>query len=375
VNRSGYICVFCHEFETKRVDAMKCILLIFAAAFVSSPMLASPVAAVADEAKFNGYILVAQGDRVLLDRGFGSRVPGSKGRFSARDLWRWASVSKQIAATLVMQEVSKGTIDLDAPLTRYLPTFAGPTGPKITVRQLLRHQSGLPNPEATQTSPRGIPEYYDRAARLNRDPATGYCAGPPAAAPGGRNIYNNCDYIVLGAVLEVVTGKSLTRLVRTRLAKPLAMSSVGVYPAPKPTVPGFAANKSAPTFDVETLGAGGSLYGTAADLWRFDRALLGGKLLPEKQRAEMWDGKPELGYAALGQWAFPANLKNCTKAVQLIERRGDIGGIQTRNFIVPERDLVMIVFTNRAETDFGEIWQGAGLAHDLLDAALCAAPK
>lgn len=95
-----------------------------------------------------------------------------------------------------------------------------------------------------------------------------------------------------------------------------------------------------------------------------------GAALPTAPRDIMWDGAPELGYAALGQWAVPAKLAPCDRSVRIIERRGAIGGVQVRNFILPEQDMVVIGFTNRTEFDFGEIWKGEGFSHDLL-AAVC----
>jgi CubicO group peptidase (beta-lactamase class C family) len=100
-----------------------------------------------------------------------------------------------------------------------------------------------------------------------------------------------------------------------------------------------------------------------------------GKLIPEAQRAQMWDGKPQYGYAALGQWSFAVPLKDCGDTpVRIIERRGFIGGVALRNIILPDQDMVIIMTSNRAEAEaaFGEIWQQAGITHDVMRAALCA---
>ena len=87
--------------------------------------------------------------------------------------------------------------------------------------------------------------------------------------------------------------------------------------------------------------------------------------------ATMWTGEPRWGYTALGAWAFPAKLTGCAKPTRLIERRGDVGGIQVRNILAPDAGLAFIVFTNNADFEFGEIWQGRGFSHDLLAADLC----
>jgi D-alanyl-D-alanine carboxypeptidase len=339
---------------------------------------------------FNGMILVGRGDAKPQIIAAGTSMPDRQieagyekgtltgiesGRglrfFDLRDRWRWASVTKQVVATLVLQEVAKGTIALDQPLATYLPNFRGPNAAKITIRQLLRHQSGLPNPDDTAPDKAGVPAYYSPTITQDRSATSGWCAGAPKSEPGGNWAYNNCDFIVAGAVLEAVTGQTWQELVASRIAKPLGLKSLAAFPKPQITVQGFSKKVREPAYRLEHFAASGALYGTPYDLWKFDRALMTGKLLPKEQLDELWDGKPELGFIALGQWVFEASLKSCAKPVRIVERRGAIGGVQVRNFILPEADMVVIAFTNRGEFEFGEIWQGSGFAHDLLDTAVC----
>jgi D-alanyl-D-alanine carboxypeptidase len=341
-------------------------MICIALALIASPVMAqeSAVSNVIAKANFHGEVIARKGET----GGFERRVMES----SAPHLWRWASVTKQIIATLVMQEVAKGNIDLDKPVSAYLAGFKSPNAVKITVRQLLRHQTGLPNPDYSKAGKDGVPVYYAKADAILHNPLTGYCAGPVTGEAGGNWAYNNCDYIVAGALLEFVTKTPWQQLVKDRIATPLGLKSLAAFPTTKPTVKGRVSGKPEPRYKFETFGAAASLYGTAQDLWTFDRALMTGKLLPDTQRAEMWDGQPDLGFIALGQWAFGATLKGCPTTVRIIERRGAIGGVQVRNFILPDNDVVVIAFTNRDDFEFGEIWQGKGFAHDLLSAAACA---
>ena len=82
-----------------------------------------------------------------------------------------------------------------------------------------------------------------------------------------------------------------------------------------------------------------------------------------------------LGYEALGAWSFPAGLAGCAAPVALVERRGDVGGIQVRNVIAPALGRSMAVFVNDDTVDFGEVWQGKGLSYELLSAAFCPSVK
>ena len=296
------------------------------------------------------------------------------------DLWRWASVTKQVVAVLVLQEVAKGRIDLDQPISKYLPKFKSANAGKISVRQLLRHQSGLPNPDDVQASSEAMSAYYMPFYKGSRDPLTGYCAGTPKSEPGGNWTYNNCDYIVAGALLEAVTGKKWQKLVAERVAKPLGLKTLSIYPTGKVTRTGLIGGKPEPKLELAAFASSGGLYGSLEDLLKFDKALMSGELLAQKELNALWDGQADLGYMALGQWVFDAGLKDCTTPVKLVERRGSIGGVQVRNFIAPERQMAIAIFTDKSESDFefGEIWQGSGFSHDVLNFALCStleAPK
>jgi D-alanyl-D-alanine carboxypeptidase len=334
----------------------------------------APLEELAKLAKFTGEIGIAAGRTTrtwAFDR---ARSGKDDSGFNSRQ-WRWASVTKQVIAVQVLQEVGKGTIALDAPLGRYLPNFSSGNAGKVTVRQLLRHQSGLPNPDDTAGSGSGLAPYYAPGYSGSRDPLTGYCAGPVKGEPGGNWAYNNCDYIVAGALLQAVTGMGWVKLVEERIAKPLGLKTLRAFPGGAKTRSGLVGGKPEPRIDFAAFGAAGSLQGSLGDLLLFDRALLGGALLPPAQLAELWDGQADLGYIALGQWVFDAPLKDCAQPVKLVERRGAIGGVQVRNFIAPDNGVAVAIFTDKAEGDFefGEIWQGAGFSHDLLNFALCQA--
>jgi len=302
-------------------------------------------------------------------------APGRSHRTGA--IWRWASVTKQITATLVMQEVAARRLSLDDTLLARLPEFSGPTAARITVRMLLQHTSGLPNPDDTATAnAQAMPAFYTRS-KVGADGKTdafGYCAGKPKAEPGTGFSYNNCDFIVLGAVLERATGRSFAQLVQERIARPLklgslALASDGNTP---PMVRGHLdATQPEPSFNLATFGPSGGLYGDSADLLAFDRALLSGELLDRPNTELAWSGEPKLGYVALGVWAFPAALRGCGGPVRLVERRGEIGGVEVRNLIAPEIGRAIVVFADRSDVDFGEIWQGKGISFDLASAGFC----
>ena len=314
---------------------------------------------------FAGMVLLSEGGKVTLEQGFGTKVPQRMVRartpsdFLPTDQWRWASVTKQITATIAMQDVAAGRIDLDAPITNYLPDFKGPTAKRITMAMLLGHTSGLPDSNA------GDGAAFRPGARVLPDAV---CAGPVRDQPGASFFYDNCDYIVAGRVLEAVNRKPYAQLLAERITRPLGMTSVRLA---GPNVAGVEGGKPEAPVNLAAFGAAGAITGTIRDLWRFDQALIDGKLLPAAARAKLWEGRPQYGYAAFSQWVYQVPLRSCEGPQRIVERRGAIGGVQVRNFILPDRNIVLIAMTNRDDTEFGELWQGKGLGFELLSLAAC----
>lgn len=343
---------------------------------VPQPVSAARVTPVLDAAKLAGTVLIAQGDRIVYERAFGPVDPAGGAAHRLGQVWRYASVTKQWTATIAMQEVAAGRLDLDTPIKRYLPTSAAPFADKITPRMLMQHISGVPRTEDGPIVADGWSSFYT-VPLGDRRTGVPFCEGPTDRAPPAEFHYGDCDFILMGAVLEKITGKTYATLVQERIAVPLKLKSVGLFPRATPSVVGFEGGKrESQQFRLENFGPAGALYGTTHDLLRFDRALMTGKLLPDAQREVMWTGDPKLGFAAFGQWAFSSPIKGCGPApVRFIERRGAIGGVVLRNIIMPELDVVLIMTSNRAEADaeFGEIWQQRGISHDVLAAALCPA--
>jgi CubicO group peptidase (beta-lactamase class C family) len=325
---------------------------------------------------FAGEVLVADREHVWFERAVGLAQADPPRPHRVGDLWRWGSVSKQVTAVLVMQQVDAGRLALDDTLARVWPTFAAPRAGTLTVRQLLTHTSGLPDPGATAPAADGMPAFYRRRTADLQADALRLCAGTPRAEPGAGFAYNDCDTLVLAGLLAHLTGQPFERLLAQRLSQPLALGSLQLARGEgrARAQARDAAGQPVPQPRLATYGAAGAMEGTARDLLAFDRALLAGRLLSAGARQVLWTGEPRWGYAAPGAWAFPAPLAGCAGPVDLVERRGIVGGIQARNLIAPASGVSVIVFTNQAELDFGEIWQGRGLSHDLLAAALCTKP-
>lgn len=325
-----------------RILASLAVLVIVSGA----PVRAQTPDEVAYHYGFVGAILIGRGADVTA-RAFGTVAPSGGAPHRIGQRWRLASVTKQIAAALLVRR--HPSLDTPLPPRAGLPT---PVGAPLTLRQLLTHHTGLSNPSDTPPDANGVPSFY-----LRIRPDLGFCATRKADADD-RFRYNNCDYLYAAAALGGFD----------RWPRGLAMARSG-----ERGVPGFIKGSPEPEFALSSYGAAGGLIGTARDLWRFDRDLMEGKLLSAKQRDALWQPEGHGSYQALGAWVFPATLRGCSGPKRVVQRDGEILGVQVRNFILPDDDLVVIAFTNRSADDFafGEIWQRSGFSYDLITAVAC----
>lgn len=130
------------------------------------------------------------------------------------------SMSKTITAIAVLQAVQAGRVALDAPAARYLPAW--PYDASVTVRELLAHTGGLPNPIPLRwVHAASEHAHFDERAALAD--VLG-CHGHQAAAAGSRFAYSNIGYWLLGAIVEQVTGASFAHHVTKRIFEPLGLS-------------------------------------------------------------------------------------------------------------------------------------------------------
>ena len=193
---------------------------------------------------FAGAVIIADGATVRYERAFGMADRERRIPHSIAEVWRWASVTKQVTALLVMQDVEARKLSLDQSLADALPSFRGSSAKDITIRDLLRHTSGLPNPE-------DVPTFYLPSQPW--DPGLAFCEGPPRSAPpNGKFEYDSCDYVVLGAILERNAHLPFAEIVDARIAKPLGLVSLG---KPTDSTTGYLEGKPEPAHVLARFGA------------------------------------------------------------------------------------------------------------------------
>ena len=335
------------------------ILMSIAGTSAAQPpkRIAALDAVIATVPEFAGLAAVSRDGVTVHSAAYGLKDRASGMPHSTEQKFRYASVSKMIAVIVALQEVEKGTLALDAPVVTYLANSGIANADRITVRHLLAHRSGL-----ADQADFSVPGPDGRIADILE-----HCRAS-AAEPGTVFLYNNCDTIVLGEVLEAITGSTFLDLVNQRLAP------IGVALS-MPGTPQIEAYMDAATIEDPTLpiafGPSGGLYGTASDLLAIDNALMAGQLISTASLAEMLKGDPASGFAALGVWSYEPDLGACLGKTRLVERYGEINGVQVRNFLLPDKNVAFVVYANDRRVEFGQIWQGSGFSIDLLRAAAC----
>lgn len=283
-------------------------------------------------------------------------------------VFRLASITKQFTAVLVLQAVATGRFELDTTVATLWPDAPVANADRITVRHLLTHLSGLPDPEANGPMLDERLAACDHAARVASLPRT------PAAAPGERFAYNNADYWLLGALLERVHGRDYASLLQRDVFDAAGMASAGLYTTadapPASHARGHVGSErtAEPKLLLAAYGAAGAAFGTAGDLLRFDRALRSGRLLPEAAWRQMITAN-EQG-AALGVWCYELAIGG--EKVQVVERQGWIGGVKVLNLVSPSHDLAVVVLADDDQQRLDATWSGEGLGADLLRSALAA---
>jgi CubicO group peptidase (beta-lactamase class C family) len=194
-------------------------------------------------------------------------------------IYDMASVTKLFTSIVVMQQVERGRIKVDAPVTDYIPEFAAEGKGNVTVRHLLTHTSGLPA---------WLPLYRDYPTPEERYQAV--WAVKPQAAPDTRYVYSDLNLIALGKIVEKVSGMPLDQVVSTGITGPLRMTDTGFNP-PESKHDRVAATEWMPALDRGMIrgtvhdenawsfgGVAGhaGIFSTAGDLATLAQALLNG---------------------------------------------------------------------------------------------------
>jgi D-alanyl-D-alanine carboxypeptidase len=330
--------------------------------------------------KFVGVVWAQEGENVLTKRAFGLANREQKLPHTIDERFRIASITKLFAAAMVMKAVDENLISLDEKVSKYDIELAKENATQITIRQLLQHTSGLPDPAGKNVKDDEVVAFY-----LSKNPKFADAKfvirermkGKLAFVPGSKFKYNNGDYWVLQRVLEKVYKKSFTEILKDKILDPLVLRNTGMLRGGRNESAGGLPKgyelvadkiKPEPNITIENYGAAGAMYCTASDLATFALALTSGKLLSAESTKAMLTGDEKLGYAALGAWVFPLQIEGLNPAPQMLAREGEIGTFKLSLIADAQRQRVIIIMTNQSPNPIGTTWAQEGLMFDLLQA-------
>ncbi len=258
--------------------------------------------------------------------------------------YRAGSISKLLTDVAVMRLVEMGKLDLDAPVTRYLPDFRpdNPFGIAITLRHLMTHRSGL-----VREPPRG--NYFDAQAKGQADAVASLNLTRLVAAPGTVTKYSNAGIAVVGEVVAAVQGKPFETAIDELVLRPFGMTSssfgraMTTAPVAHSQMVSFDGGRwAAPTWDLGTPAAG-SLYTDSQDLGRFAAAMLnqGGGVVSPATLEHMWREQfPSTGPRRFGL-GFVLGTLNGQRTVS---HSGAIYGHVAALTLLPEAGIGVIAF-------------------------------
>jgi len=310
-----------------------------------------------------GAVLVIQNGRTVFQRGYGVADLRRRTKIDPQTNFRLASVTKQFTAMTIMLLVNDGKLRYDDRLTDIFPGFP-PYGRAISIRHLLNHTSGLQDyedlmPEPDPKVPVEQTQIHDAGVLdlLKQQKATKF-------TPGSKWAYSNSGYVLLGLVIEKVSGKSFPDFVRERIFTPLNMTNTLAYVRGKNEVPNRAFGHSLESGAWErtdqsptsaTLGDGG-VYSSIEDLAKWDQALRQHTLMSEKEMrpaltpVQVPQGvvtEPDGAPADYGFGWFVNPYHGHTRMWHYGETKGFRTAIQ--RFV--KDDLTVIVLCNRSDLD------------------------
>jgi CubicO group peptidase (beta-lactamase class C family) len=289
--------------------------------------------------QFMGSVLVAQDGKVLLDKGYGfanlewdiPNTPTTK--------FRLGSLTKQFTAASILLLEERGKLKVEDPVKKYIPD-APSAWDKITIFHVLTHTSGIP-------SFTGFPDYESRESHaMTPEKLVEWFRDKPLEfEPGTKWNYSNSGYVLLGYLVEKISGQTYSDFLQQNIFTPLGMKDSG-YDSNSAIIAhraaGYAPGKSGPVnagfVHMSIPFSAGALYSTTEDLLRWEQGLFGGKVLKAESHAKMTT--PFKQYYAFG---LGVSTNNGHKTIW---HNGGIEGFNTALAYYPDDKLVVAVLAN-----------------------------
>lgn len=332
------------------------LLVLVARAPVAAQAPAGDFAAKAEEYmaaqmrvnQFMGTVLVAHKGEVLLRKGYGFADLEHSVPNTPLTKFRLGSVTKQFTAAAILLLEQQGKLSVQDPVCKFVENCPDAWQP-VTIHHLLTHTSGIPN----FTS---FPDYREKMA-LPCPPACTIARlrdRPLEFPPGERWAYSNSGYILLGYIIEKVTGQPYDQFLRETILAPLALDDTG-YDQTAEILPhrarGYSRQsktlRNAAYLDMTIPHAAGAMYSTVEDLYRWDQALYTDMLLPAAAREVLFT--PVKNNYAYG-WGVREQFGRT-----MIGHGGGINGFSSFIARYPQDRTTVIVLSNVEQGNAGQV--------------------
>lgn len=294
-------------------------------------------------ALFAGTVLVARDGHAIFRKAYGAANREWMSPNTIDTRYRIGSITKQFTAAAILQLADENKLGLDDPIKKYLPDLPAHWGP-ASIRQLLSHTSGIPS----HTSLEDFDAKLQPVKHTSQELIDLLKELPLNYEHGTRFRYNNMAYVLLGRIIETVSGMSYPDYLEQKLLKPLNLGNSGyddgrrlVRQLAQDYTDGASDVVKGNPFHMSNAYAAGAMYSTVDDLLAWQQMLIKGKVLnPVSAKAMFTDGGHRYG---LG-WYVRENLSR-----KLYEHGGNIGAYSSLLAYYPDDKLTIIVLSNYGE--------------------------
>lgn len=289
-------------------------------------------------------VLIAKDDKVIYRKAFGMANLELQVPMKPENVFQLASITKQFTSVSILILMEKGKLNLKDPLTKYLPDF--PRGNEITLHHLLNHTSGI-------VSYTNLPEFRTKT-RLDLSPEeiiSSFKDVPLEFNPGENQAYSNSGYVILGFIIEQLSGMSYGEFIQKNIFDKLGMKN-SYYADPYQIIPNRASgyqlyegNFENPEYMSPTIPyAAGSLLSTIDDMFLWNKAIHQNTLISEKSK-QLAFANQTLSNGKAINYGYGWYI-NEIAGIPTIEHPGGINGYTTSGIYIPESNIYSIVLTN-----------------------------
>lgn len=289
--------------------------------------------------------LVAKNGQVIYTKAFGMANLEYNLPMQTDNVFRIGSITKQFTAVAILQLMEQGKLKLQDDITKFIPDY--PTqGNKITIEHLLTHTSGIEDYTAIKD--------YPKRMMLDMTPSeliASFKNEPMRFAPGTKYSYSNSNYVLLGRIIELLSGKPYSDYIEKQIFAPVGMSKT-LYASDTKLVGARAAAYSrgetgyenAPALSMTQPYAAGSVLSTVSDLFKWHQALLSNKLI-KKENLNSAFTNYKLADGTNTNYGYGWKLGNIYDSPS-IWHGGAINGFSTMELYLPKEDVYVAVFSN-----------------------------